>query len=121
VDLPDTYLGVALNNVVLIDSNAAGFGWQTDTLADLHLDSDRIDLLTVVMHELGHLLGLDHSTDDHGLMAQRLSPGVRALPENVSESAQLRTAAVDLSFQDLIAGEHELLLDALTGDVKVKL
>jgi hypothetical protein len=54
-------------------------------------------------------------------MAQRLSPGVRALPENVSDSAQLRTAAVDLSFQDLIASEHELLLDALTGDVKVKL
>jgi hypothetical protein len=35
--------------------------------------TDGIDLLTVVMHELGHLLGYEHSDDAHDLMAPVLS------------------------------------------------
>ena len=34
-----------------------------------------MDLLTVVMHELGHVLGYDH--DDDGVMAETLAAGVR--------------------------------------------
>ena len=78
-DLPDTYLGAAFNNIVLIDANASGFGWQVNPLTSPAVASDRMDLLTVVSHELGHLLGLDH-VDDTSVMAERLSPGVRALP-----------------------------------------
>jgi hypothetical protein len=43
----------------------------------------RMDLLTVVMHELGHVLGLPDlpaPESTHDLMAQRLSPGERRLP-----------------------------------------
>jgi hypothetical protein len=42
----------------------------------------RIDLLTVVSHELGHILGLPDLVNDHSgaLMDEILEPGVRRLP-----------------------------------------
>ena len=35
--------------------------------------SHSIDLLTAVLHELGHVLGYDHT--DHGVMDDTLAPG----------------------------------------------
>jgi len=37
----------------------------------------KMDLLTVLLHEYGHALGLDHSADTHDFMAEELQPGVR--------------------------------------------
>src|SRR3954447_8819207 len=39
-----------------------------------------MDLLTVALHELGHVLGLDPDAGGEGVMAQTLAPGVRRVP-----------------------------------------
>jgi len=92
-DLPGTLLGQSLGQTILIDRDAAGFGWFVDLTpwddeefmgsaggGDLIAVSGgkadgRMDLLTVVMHELGHLLGYDHS--ESGFMQPTLAAGIR--------------------------------------------
>ena len=73
---PSPYLGMSSENRILIDDDAAGWGWSFDT--DMNATSNvqgatrpSMDLLTAVLHELGHQLGFedDHdSSDDDTLM-----------------------------------------------------
>lgn len=96
-DLGGAQLGRASGNRILLDFNAAGHGWFVDStlgddeeftqLADGLLatgDSPaagRIDLLTVLAHELGHVLGLpDLANHDDAVMTESLAEGVRRLP-----------------------------------------
>lgn len=86
---------------ILLDDNAAGHGWFVDATPwdneefepsasgdELLAREDssaygKIDLLTVLMHEMGHLLGLGHddwSGTSTGLMSTPLPTGVRRLP-----------------------------------------
>jgi len=83
-DLPGNYLGLFSGNSILIDRNGGDWDWFIDLSPadDLEFttpgnqgEQNRMDLLTVVMHELGHLIGLDH--DDEGLMIEALAAGVR--------------------------------------------
>jgi hypothetical protein len=102
--------------VVTVDATAAGYGWFVDpTPAD---DSEfgtvvapgellagpdspafgRIDLLTVVEHELGHVLGLgdlDPSVVPHDLLTETLATGVRRFPAPTTLAEDAPVAATD--------------------------
>ena len=111
-DLEPGHLGGASGSTVLIDRDAAGWGWYVDpTPADdaefAGVDGDlragkgrpaegRMGLLTAVMHEIGHVLGdedLPIADHPHDLMAENIPPGVRRLPGGVGH-ALLQTSAV---------------------------
>jgi methionine-rich copper-binding protein CopC len=78
-DLPGRLVGLAVGDSVYIDVDAAGHGWNSSNDSDS--DAERLDLLTAISHEFGHLLGLDDSVDDaDSVMAALLSPGDRRLP-----------------------------------------
>ena len=96
-DLPGSYLGETEGDVIHLDTNAAGNGWFIDPTPASNeefsaraggsqlraVDAqalDRIDLLTVVEHELGHIAGLSDSDalpDD--IMDGVLDVGVRRI------------------------------------------
>jgi RHS repeat-associated protein len=89
-DLPGDLLGLAINDQVLIDIDAAGQGWFLDStpLEDEEFqnggsDRDGVDLLTVVLHEFGHRLGFEDASDDglDELMRGTIEPGVRRLAD----------------------------------------
>jgi hypothetical protein len=73
-DLGVAYVG---ENRVVLSPNAAGHGWFLDPTSLKGVAAGRMDLLTTVLHEMGHLAGLpdrDGPSDD--LMFDTLAPGV---------------------------------------------
>lgn len=83
-DLSGATLGLASGHTIWLDHNAAGWGWFVDLTPgdDREFrrpgnqgEQHRMDLLTVVMHELGHILGYEH--DEAGVMTETLVAGVR--------------------------------------------
>jgi hypothetical protein len=99
--LGDLHLGEATGNLIRIDRRAAGNGWFIDptpmddaefanAAAGTRRYTDpsgapagRIDLLTTVMHEMGHRLGLGdayRAQDRDGIMYGFLTKGERRLP-----------------------------------------
>ncbi|AMV38241.1 matrixin family metalloprotease [Planctomyces sp. SH-PL62] len=75
---------------IVLDHDAAGHGWFVDPtpgdaseFAPGAVDvgqKGRVDLLTVVLHEMGHVLGLDHVDDLGAVMQGQTFPGVRRTP-----------------------------------------
>jgi Ca2+-binding RTX toxin-like protein len=128
-DLAGSELGDTSGNIVLIDADAAGSGWFVDvspaSSSEFRVRLDRnilaavpgseahgaMDLVTVVTHELGHLLGFNHA--DAGaipVMRDELDPGVRYVlkmeanaPEAQSAAAPQGTFAAGVPF-DIGAG-----------------
>jgi hypothetical protein len=101
-NLPPGVLGVTYQNTIWIDETAAGYGWFTDvslSSADAFAQSvggnqflatpdspanGHIDLLTVVLHEFGHVLGfesIDPTIQSQDWMTATLAAGVRRLPD----------------------------------------
>ncbi len=86
-DLGGTTLGLVAGNTIYLDVNAAGWGWFVDptphddrefTTSGNQGEQGKMDLLTVLEHEVGHLLGFDHTAQD--LMNATLAPGIRETP-----------------------------------------
>jgi Matrixin len=96
-DLPGGSVGQATGTNITLDTNAAGHGWFVDTTPDNNDEflatsnpnvwiaragsaaDGKMDMLSVLLHEYGHVLGLDHSGDTDDAMAVVLQPGVRKL------------------------------------------
>jgi hypothetical protein len=99
-DVPGARLGQAVGTTIVLDLNAADYGWfvdatpwndvefSRDASGDGSLTArrgeaqDRMDALTAVMHELGHVLGYKHA--DNSIMQEELALGTRWLwPDEV--------------------------------------
>ncbi|HWT01914.1 MAG TPA: Ig-like domain-containing protein, partial [Pyrinomonadaceae bacterium] len=113
-DLADSYLAESDGGRVRVDADAGGNGWFVDPTPQddaefaytvtgtlrLTLAGDapagRIDLLTAIIHELGHELGLDDSynaLDNSTVMHGLLSKGERRLPSR-GETAGFRPGSL---------------------------
>jgi hypothetical protein len=105
-DLPGAHLGLAQANAIYIDANAAGHGWFVDATpafdeefaAGVAIDpraAGRMDLLSTVLHEMGHVLGyddLDPILHPDDLMSATFGTGLRRTP---SQSAADSIFATD--------------------------
>jgi hypothetical protein len=102
-DLPGRALGKTLRTsqdeyLITVDIDAGGYGWFVDPTPFLFDEfgpnadgqliaivdgpaADAVDLLTVITHELGHVIGLADRSSSEGVMMSSLLPvGVRRLP-----------------------------------------
>ena len=70
-DLPGLTLGVSEGTTITIDVDGAGYGWFADGFQEL---DGRVDVLTVVEHELGHALGFEHEDAvEHEVMRETIA------------------------------------------------
>lgn len=97
-DLPGAAVGQTIGSSITLDTNAAGNNWFIDTTPNLNEEwlptsnpnewvakagsaaEGKMDILSVLLHEYGHALGIDHSADNGDYMAPTLTAGVRRLP-----------------------------------------
>ena len=96
-DLNGAGLAKTFQNHITVDLNAAGNGWFVDPTPDAdeefsivptnelrNADSNsdaygRYDLLSVLLHEFGHSLGLSHTSEGGQLMSSELRAGTRTV------------------------------------------
>ena len=98
-------MGLASGHTIWLDDNAAGWGWFVDptpeddsefTTPGNQGEQRRMDLLTVLEHEVGHLLGFEHEVS--GVMQETLIAGTRWTPLSVSDADWL--VAIDGLFAE---------------------
>ena len=105
---------------ITLDANAAGYNWFIDPTPTDNSEflptanpnewiakagteaAGKMDMLSVLLHEYGHALGIEHSVSAHDYMATTLAPGVRRLP-SADELALMAKLAGNLRLE--LAGE----------------
>jgi hypothetical protein len=116
-------LGVASGHTIWLDDNAAGWGWFVDRTprgdSEFSLRGDqgernRMDLLTVLEHEVGHLLGYEHQQGD--LMAQTLTAGTRRTPGSIFAQDQPATVGARPSFSPALGQPTDVVFALLASD-----
>lgn len=83
---------------IALSPTAAGYGWFVDSTPDSNEEflptadptiwqarpgsktEGKMDILSVMLHEYGHALGISNSSDSHDYMAPSLAAGLRRLP-----------------------------------------
>ena len=117
IDMAGLYVGASTNGVINIDSDAAGYGWFVDSTpgedseyegSGSRLTADvggvaegRIDLLTILMHELGHQIGLGDHYDRGGsgdLMYGYANIGERRLPADGDADGAVPGSVASVAF-----------------------
>jgi hypothetical protein len=120
-NLDDGVLAGTFGSTIVIDDDAAGWGWFVDSTPQdnsefgiVHSATElvaaggdagqHIDLLTAVMHEIGHVIGLEHADAPGDIMDKTVDVGVRRLPDatdaaqaNGTGAAQAAEAAVPMA------------------------
>jgi hypothetical protein len=89
-DLPTGWLGAYVSGSIVIDPTADGDDWFVDPTAQP--TPDHVDALTVVMHEMGHALGLPDEA--MGVMSESLAVGTRNLPTAADVAAAFASGLV---------------------------
>ncbi len=97
-DLPAGALGQTTGNAITLDTTAAGNNWYIDPTPSDNSEylptsnpnewvakagsaaAGKMDMLSVLLHEYGHALGIDHNPDAHDYMGTTLTAGIRCLP-----------------------------------------
>ena len=110
VDLEGTTLARTLTEDgeprIQLDVSAAGHGWHIERDLSIQPGAEQIDLFSVLLHELGHLLGMEHHGSD-SVMSSVLATGERHSlpfePAGTLDSNQLETlvSGLDLFGQAL--------------------
>jgi hypothetical protein len=90
-DLPGAAVGQTTGSTITLDTNAAGYNWFIDTTPSLNEEylptsnpnewvakagsaaAGKMDMLSVLLHEYGHALGINHSADPNDYMGTTLT------------------------------------------------
>ncbi len=123
VDLAGGALAETSGLTVAIDRDAAGNGWYVDTTLDAQTADDEFgsnppagfDLLTVLMHEFGHALGLADSDADGVLMSDTLAPQTRLQISVTSEEASTLPTSPVAGGLDSEPSDLQKLIDGLNA------
>ncbi len=108
-DLPFGEVGYTDGNTIYLDGSAAGLGWSTSIDSGFDVNgtalpgsgaAGHLDLLTVVLHELGHVVGLPDGCVCGAyteLMQATLPAGLRRLPATVPAARLIQSSSATVS------------------------